>query len=63
MLKLLGNSIMLSVSVALSKAQMVAEKCGLRTDILHGFIESLMPAFLEFSQRIVNGESKPSLSP
>ncbi len=57
LLKVIGNTFVLSLAESLGEAHTLAEKSGLGTDNLHHLIETLFPGpYIMYSNRIRSGE-------
>ncbi|KAI5786000.1 NAD binding domain of 6-phosphogluconate dehydrogenase-domain-containing protein [Pyronema domesticum] len=57
LLKLTGNSFILSMVETLAEGHAWAEKSGLGSDLLHKFIENMMPGpFVAYSNRMMSGD-------
>lgn len=56
-LKIIGNTFILSMVETLSEGHTLAEKCGLGTDNLHQFIETMFPGpYVAYSNRLRSGD-------
>jgi 3-hydroxyisobutyrate dehydrogenase-like beta-hydroxyacid dehydrogenase len=57
LLKIIGNTFILNMIEALSEGHVLAEKCGLGTDNLHQFIETMFPGpYTAYSNRMTTGD-------
>ena len=57
LLKVLGNTFILSMIETISEGQVVAEKTGLGVDVLHQFIEVMFPGpYVAYSSRMQSGD-------
>lgn len=57
LMKIIGNTFILSMVTTLSEGHTIAEKSGLGTDELHKFIEAMFPGpFTAYSQRMLTGD-------
>ena len=56
-LKVLGNTFMFNLIEQVAEAQVVAEKTGLGTDIMHQFLEKIFPGpYTAYSTRMITGD-------
>ncbi|KAI5466558.1 NAD binding domain of 6-phosphogluconate dehydrogenase-domain-containing protein [Mariannaea sp. PMI_226] len=56
-LKVLGNTFILNMIEQLAEAHVVAEKTGLGTDAIHGFVEAVFPGpYVPYSNRMRSGD-------
>lgn len=57
LLKLTGNTFIISMVETLAEGHAFAEKSGLGSELLHKFIENMMPGvFVAYSNRMMNGD-------
>ena len=57
LLKIVGNTFVLSMIETISEGQVVAEKTGLGVDVLHQFIEMMFPGpYVAYSNRMQSGD-------